>query len=188
MFFTVADHPIPVNIKRQKRRSLTIQVKDGQIFVMAPLLMREETIVGFLLKKKRWIHNRITQISLPEFDVEEGYYFLFGIKHPIPANQKKLTLDPTYLTQRLTFWQNHLNLFPKKVSVKMMKRSWGRCSSNGTVTLNIRLLHYDKRFIDAVIVHELVHLNHLNHSKSYKDALDEALPEYRVWIKLNRLT
>jgi predicted metal-dependent hydrolase len=63
MLLTVADHPIPVNIKRQKRKSLTIQVKDGQIFVMAPLLMREETIVGFLLKKKRWIYNRITQVS-----------------------------------------------------------------------------------------------------------------------------
>jgi hypothetical protein len=148
----------------------------------------EDTIVGVLLKKKRWIINRITQVSLPEIDVEGGYYFLFGIKHPIPLNQKKITLDSTYLTQRLTFWQNHLNLYPKKVSVKMMKRSWGRCSSLGTVTLNIRLLHYDKRFIDAVIVHELVHLNHLNHSKSFKDALDEALPEYRVWIKLNRLT
>jgi predicted metal-dependent hydrolase len=188
MIFSVADQKISVNIVRQKRKSLTIQVKDDQIFVRAPLLMSEHTIVGFLLKKKRWIYNRITQVSLPEIDVEGGNYFLFGIKHPISLDQKKITLDSTYLSQRLTFWQNHLNLYPKKVSVKKMKRSWGRCSSSGTVTLNIRLLHYDKRFIDAVIVHELVHLNHLNHSKSFKDALNEALPEYRVWIKLNRLT
>jgi predicted metal-dependent hydrolase len=140
-----------------------------------------------LIKKKRWIKNRIKQVSLPEINNEEGYVFLFGRKTDIQENQRKVILDPTYLYQRLTFWQNHLNLYPKKVNVKKMKRSWGRCSSTGTVTLNIRLLHYDKRFIDAVIVHELVHLNHLNHSKSFKDALVEALSEYKVWIKLNRL-
>jgi predicted metal-dependent hydrolase len=187
MFLAVDDQQIQVHIARQKRRSLTIQVKDGQLFVKAPMSMSEDTIISFLIKKKRWINNRISQVSLPEINSEEGYVFLFGRKTDIQENQRKVTLDPTYLYQRLTFWQNHLNLYPKKVSVKMMKRSWGRCSSSGTVTLNIRLLHYDKRFIDAVIVHELVHLNHLSHSKSFKDALDEALPEYRVWIKLNRL-
>lgn len=187
MFLSVDDQQIKVNIERHRRRSLTIQVKDGQLFVKAPMSMNEDTIISFLIKKKRWINNRIFQISLPEIDIEEGYVFLFGRKTDIQENQRKVTLEPTYLYQRLTFWQNHLNLYPKKVIVKMMKRSWGRCSSTGTVTLNIRLLHYDKRFIDAVIVHELVHLNHMNHSKSFKEALIEALPEYTVWIKLNRL-
>lgn len=187
MFLSVDDQQIKVNIERQRRRSLTIQVKDGQLFIKAPLLMSNETIIGFLDKKKRWIKNRITNNTLPEIDLESRYYFSFGIKTEIDEDSKKVVLDPAYLYQRLTFWQNHLNLYPKKVSVKKMKRSWGRCSSTGTITLNIRLLHYDKRFIDAVIVHELFHLNHMNHSRSFKEALIEALPEYKVWIKLNRL-
>lgn len=187
MIFSFDDQPIQVNIERQRRKSLTLQVKDGQLFVKAPWLMSNETITGFLEKKKRWIKNRITSDSLPEIDFESRYYFSFGIKTEIDQENKKIFLDPTYLYQRLTFWQNHLNLYPKKVSVKKMKRSWGRCSSTGSITLNIRLLHYDKRFIDAVIVHELVHLNHMNHSKSFKEALIEALPEYREWIKLNKL-
>ncbi|MDP2812817.1 MAG: DUF45 domain-containing protein [Erysipelotrichaceae bacterium] len=188
MYLAVADQQIAVNIVRQKRRSLTIQVKNGQIFVMAPLLMSEHTILGYLVKKMRWIKNRLAQASLPEFDFDQGYVFLFGVKTPILKNQKKLDIDSTYLLERCIFWQNYLNLYPKKVNTKMMMRSWGRCSASGTITLNARLVHYDKRFIDAVIVHELVHLNHMNHSKSFKEAVVEALPEYKVWIKLNRLS
>jgi predicted metal-dependent hydrolase len=187
MFLAIADRKIPVNIVRQKRRSLTIQVKDGQIFVMAPLLMSEHTILGYLIKKTRWINNRLTQVSLQEFDFSQGYFFLFGVKTSILENQKKLDLDSTYLFERCIFWQNYLNLYPTKVHTRLMRRSWGRCSASGEITLNVRLMHYDKRFIDAVIVHELVHLNHLNHSKSFKNAVVEALPEYRMWIKLNRL-
>ena len=188
MFLAMADQQIAVNIVHRKRRSLTIQVKDGQIFVMAPLFMSEHTILGYLVKKTKWINHRLAQASLPEFDFDQGYVFLFGVKNPISGNQKKLDLDSTYLFERCIFWQNYLNLYPKKVSTKLMKRSWGRCSSNGTITFNVRLIHYDKRFIDAVIVHELVHLNHMNHSKSFKQAVVEALPEYEVWIKLNLLT
>lgn len=188
MFLAMADQQIAVNIVRQKRRSLTIQVKNGQIFVMAPLLMSEHTILGYLVKKTRWISNRLAQASLPEFDFVEGYVFLFGVKTPILEKQKKLNLDSSYIYERCNFWQNYLNLYPTKVNVKTMMRSWGRCSSTGTITLNTRLIHYDKRFIDAVIVHELVHLNHMNHSKKFKEAVVEALPDYNVWIKLNRLT
>ncbi len=188
MFLAVADQQIQVNIVRQKRRSLTIQVKDGQIFVMAPLLMSEHTILGYLVKKTRWIKNRLAQVSLPEFDFEQGYFFLFGVKTSILENQEKLDLDSTYLNERCIFWQNYLNLYPTKVHTRLMRRSWGRCSVSGTITLNVRLIHYDKRFIDAVIVHELVHLIYMNHSKSFKNALVEALPEYNVWIKLNRLS
>lgn len=188
MLLAVADQQVEVKIVRQKRRSLTIQVKNGQIFVMAPLLMSEHTILGYLVKKMRWIKNRLAQTSLPEFDFDQGYYFLFGVKTLIVQNKKKLNLDSTYIYERCIFWQNYLNLYPTKVNVKMMMRSWGRCSASGTITLNARLLHYDKRFIDAVIVHELVHLNHMNHSKKFKEAVVEALPEYKVWIKLNRLT
>ncbi len=65
------------------------------------------------------------------------------------------------------------------ISLRMMKSRWGSCSSNGKVTLNIKLLSAPLDLIDYVILHELCHLKELNHSMRFYALMDRVLPNWR---------
>ena len=76
---------------------------------------------------------------------------------------------------------------PKRVSVRNQKTRWGSCSSNGGISLNWRLIQVPSFVRDYVILHELVHLDHLNHSDRFWKRLAEACPNYKAaeaWLKL----
>jgi len=68
---------------------------------------------------------------------------------------------------------------PSAVNVRKMKRRWGSCNSNGTILLNRELIKKDPALIDYVIIHELCHLVHHNHSGEYYALLESILPEFR---------
>lgn len=68
---------------------------------------------------------------------------------------------------------------PGTVSVRRMKRRWGTCHSNGAIWLNSELVKKDPELVDYVIIHELCHLVHHNHSKEYYALLGSIIPNFR---------
>lgn len=68
------------------------------------------------------------------------------------------------------------------------KGRWGSCSSTGELTFNWRLMLAPPEIIDYVVVHELCHLKHMDHSPAYWKAVGSVLPDYkarREWLKEN---
>jgi len=72
---------------------------------------------------------------------------------------------------------------PGTVSVRLMKRRWGTCHSSGAIWLNSELVKKDPELIDYVIIHELCHLVHHNHSKEYYALLESIIPNFREMKK-----
>jgi predicted metal-dependent hydrolase len=75
----------------------------------------------------------------------------------------------------------HSSLLPAPVSVgvRKMKRRWGTCRTNGVIWFNRELMKKRPVLIDYVIIHELCHLVHHNHSRQYYELLERILPDYR---------
>jgi predicted metal-dependent hydrolase len=74
----------------------------------------------------------------------------------------------------------------KRVTVRAQRTRWGSCSRRGTVSLNWRLVQTPDFVRDYIILHELAHLRHMNHSARFWREVERLCPEYRTaehWLK-----
>ena len=65
------------------------------------------------------------------------------------------------------------------ITLREQKTRWGSCSSKGNLNFNWRLVHYRPEIIDYVIIHELAHRTHMNHSAKFWQLVEKYDPEYR---------
>ena len=82
-----------------------------------------------------------------------------------------------------------MQLFPKLVRVGGQKSFWGSCSAEGRVSLNWRLVAAPGEVLRYVIIHELAHLKHLNHSPAFWALVARFCPRYRQhesWLKTHQ--
>ncbi|HYD35832.1 MAG TPA: SprT family zinc-dependent metalloprotease [Vitreimonas sp.] len=129
---------------------------------------------------------------------------------------KSLILNPT--SPQLTTWnaaaEKQLNTFLKAtaekyiiprthqlgekmattfrhITLREQKSRWGSCSSTGNLNFNWRLVHYEPPIIDYVIIHELAHRTHMNHSAAFWNLVakyDPAHLQHRGWLKRNGMS
>jgi len=66
-----------------------------------------------------------------------------------------------------------------KATIRGQRTRWGSCSSTGSINLNYQLLFVSPAMMNYVLVHELCHTRHLNHSKSFYYLLASYIPEYK---------
>jgi predicted metal-dependent hydrolase len=88
-----------------------------------------------------------------------------------------------------TFTKHYIDIFNKfeevkvipKLRIRKMKTRWGVCNkSSMTVTLNTTLIHKDVTLIDYVIIHELCHFKHMDHSPSFWKEVEKYYPYYKL--------
>lgn len=84
-----------------------------------------------------------------------------------------------YLIPRLYQLSTKMDLSFKKVSLRNQKTRWGSCSSHGTISLNWKLVHFAPQIIDYVLIHELAHVRHMNHSTKFWALVAKFDPAYR---------
>jgi predicted metal-dependent hydrolase len=76
-------------------------------------------------------------------------------------------------------WARRLDVTPREIRLRPMKRKWASCSSRGRLTFDTGLLNQPPEFRREVIVHELLHLKVPNHGKLFKALLKTYLEEGR---------
>lgn len=95
------------------------------------------------------------------------------------------------LPERISFWANKTGLHPKKVSISNAKKQWGSCTRQSAIRLSWRLICLPAAALDYVIVHELVHLRHFDHSSAFWTDVQTIYPEtpsVRRYLKTVRAT
>lgn len=90
------------------------------------------------------------------------------------------------LRKQTTWWIDTCGLRPERITVKEQARRWGSCSSRRNINLNWRLIGAPYEVASYVIVHELAHLEQLNHGPLFWDIVRKWLPNFeasRVWLR-----
>lgn len=98
-----------------------------------------------------------------------------------------LTLDKNftlllknYIHPRILYFQDLMQLKPKKIIYGKSLKNWGTCNSQGIITFNTSLYKLSKNQIDYIIVHELAHLKHMNHDRSFWRLVGSVIKDYKT--------
>ena len=99
--------------------------------------------------------------------------------------QKKLLMKKAkeYLPYRLEYYAKLYGYKYDKCRLSHANTRWGSCSSNRTISLNIGLMKVPEALRDYVILHELAHLNHMNHSKAFWAEVESHDKNYKAHEK-----
>ena len=109
------------------------------------------------------------------------------IQQKLTAWYKATALE--YLENRAPELAEEMQLDYKSIAARDYKARWGSCSSQGQLSFNWRIFMAPTSVIDSVIVHELAHLKHFNHSKQFWQLVYSIYPDYKNqhdWLKKNQ--
>ncbi len=84
-----------------------------------------------------------------------------------------------YLTPRINFLAKQSGFEFDRLRFSHNSTNWGSCSPSKTISLNISLMKLPNELIDYVIIHELCHLKHMNHSPAFWSLVESFLPDYK---------
>lgn len=163
-------------IKKSSRKTIAIQVdKNCRITVRAPYSVSDEEIERFLSEKREWLQKAI--ISQRERAKKEKQYTDEEIS--VMRNKAKKIIP-----ERVLYYSKIMGVSPTAVKINSAKTRYGSCSAKNSLNFSLYLMDKDERFIDYVVVHELAHIRHHNHSKAFYDFVEKFIPDYKRISKL----
>ena len=83
------------------------------------------------------------------------------------------------VNKRVKLYQEELRVKAKSIEVNESISKWGACTSTKKITFNYRLVMAPMESIDYVVVHELCHILHMNHDRSFWRKIGSVLPDYK---------
>ena len=162
---------------RAVRKTVSIQVKDGEVIVRAPLRMSGRMIDQFVISKEDWI------LSVLEKQKERME------KYPAPTPEEIKLLKKQakeYIPPKVEYYSNIMGLYPTDVKINSAKKRFGSCSGKNSINFSCLLMRYPQEAIDYVIVHELAHIKHKNHGREFYLLVESVLPDWKKRAKLLR--
>ena len=196
--------------KKISNKNTYLRVKDDlKIYITTNTFTSNKEIENIILKNQDAIKKMITKVTNKKN--KQMWFFYLGKKYDIiktsnsgiTLGQEKLfinknfnenDLEKWYKKEALKIFQERLdscyNNFTKKIpypslTIRKMKTRWGVCNTrNKRVTLNLELIKKPLFCLDYVIIHELSHLIHPNHSKEFWLLVEDNCKDYKQIRKI----
>ncbi len=156
---------------RADRKTMSMRVADDcAVVVRAPYLMPASKIDAFVEKNSAWIAKQLkkrTQQNEDDCSITENEAVL---------RRKAAEVIPV----KLKHFAALMNLYPTAVKITSAKSRFGSCSGKNSICFSWRLMAFPDEAIDYVVVHELAHIKHKDHSKRFYALVERYLPDYKA--------
>ena len=209
--------PDQVIRSNRKTLSISIN-ESAELIVRAPNRISDQKIQNFINEKENWItrNQSVVKARVEEAGKDKNMLLYLGTLFPLKTdnNAKKISFNgkefladlqnkektnkslktwykkkfKEVAVPRLFYFAEKHNLQVNQVRIKEQRTLWGSCSSRNNVNLNFLLIMAPLKVIDYVIIHELVHTIHKNHSANFWSEVEEIMPNYKEakhWLKEN---
>lgn len=192
--------------KNVKKMKLSVVSRDD-IIVVLPKELDESAAYDFITKHKNWIektrkkfkkNNEIFYLGNKFFlkivksnhnfiEIKDKNFIVYSeilqknyidniINNFYMGKAKKIL--PQILEKYLCITNKNIN----KCSIKILRSQWGSCNYvKKNIYLNARMVQYDIKFCEYVILHEIAHLTHPNHSKDFYNYISKYMPDWREY-------
>jgi len=167
--------PIKSNLYRENSQLLvngklkTLHINFG---LFAETIIKDNLIIVTLT-------NRVKTKIAEDLTLQDKY-----VKQQLEAWLKQQTIS--YIDLTLSYYAEQIGVQPKSFKVRLYKSRWGSCNSRDELSFSSLLAMTPNWIIDYVIVHELCHLQHMNHSIEFWQLVEQNFPNYLVakaWLK-----
>lgn len=202
MKLTICNETFHVEVQYAKRKKIKLEATpEGHLTLKVPRHTSEEDIVAFLESKSEFLMNlRQKQknkkfISNQKSYADEELFLYLGQALPlsqlleeIPEEKDQIQQalqrfytkkTKQYVKKRIPHFQTLIGVKAKSVTVLDSPRTWGTCNSKRELTFNYKLTMAPEMVIDYVIIHELCHIHHMNHDRSFWRKVGMYDPNYK---------
>lgn len=163
---------------RAKKIRIVVRHKKN-VIVTLPFFVPYKRGEQFLEEHRMWIVEK----SLL-FSEQKSHFLSRGTKEEYNASK---VLAKQLIEERLYFFQKIYHVSWERVSIRNQKTRWGSCSRRKNLSFSYRLLFLPEHLRDYVIVHEMCHLQEMNHSPKFWALVAITFPDYKKLRKELRL-
>ena len=145
---------------------------------------------GFLYLGRTY-RLRIVEKQAKHLILKDGYFYMRSDALEKPYEIFKefyRAKGQTKINERVEYYQVKMGLEPGKVRVMELKNRWASCSENSDMNFHWKCMMAPLNIIDYIVVHELAHLIHKNHTDAFWNSIDKVLPDYierKEWLRIN---
>ena len=182
--FLPFDGETMIRLIRSRRKTVSVEVrKDLSVIVRAPLRMNRQEIDRFVKEKSEWIQKHLLVMQQRKSAERE-------VPPKLTESEiRRLTETArVLLTERVAYFAPQVGVTYARITVRHQRSRWGSCSQKGNLNFNCLLALCPPEVADYVVVHELCHRPHMNHSAAFWREVERVLPSYREprkWLKNN---
>ena len=172
-------------VKKSNRKTVALQIKGGELIVRAPLRMSKSDIEKFVNEHHAWIEKHLAISKKREDEAKRVEALDEREIGELIARAKKI------FPERVAYYADIIGVSYGKITVRRQKSRWGSCSSQGNLSFNLALLLAPEIVLDSVVVHELCHRKHMNHSNDFYGEMARVFPAYKEckkWLRENGST
>ena len=163
-------------IVRSRRRTVALEVtRQGEVLVRAPLRMPQEDIGRFVAAHAGWLEKARARVAARQ------------AAHPPLTEEETADLRRRageVLPRRTAYYAARMGVEPASVKITAARTRFGSCSGKNSICFSLYLMQYPEEAIDYVVVHELAHIRHHDHSPAFYAEVARVLPDYRERMAL----
>lgn len=152
------------------RKTLAVCVKNAEVIVRAPKGLNKSVIEAFVRKHDKWIRKKVE------------YQKSVSNKRTAPQNDDVELLKKSakiYFDDKTRYFAKIMNIDYGRIKITSAQKRFGSCNSKGNICYTYRLMLYPESAREYVVVHELAHIIHMNHSRDFYKLVEKYLPDYK---------
>ncbi|MDB4992553.1 MAG: putative metal-dependent hydrolase [Parcubacteria group bacterium] len=155
--------------------------EDGRVLVTKPKRASLRTVEAFVREKASWILEMQEHMVLLREKREKKYGTMTSLprlRRGTAAYKAAISEARAIARERVLHFAQLGNFTYGTISIRNQKSRWGSCSAAGNLSFNYRLIHIPTELVDYLIVHELAHTKHHNHSAAFWEEVGKYIPEH----------